>query len=406
MSTLPAITIDSKSQNEILTNLRRVFSGNSYGGICFFRRFSAITFPKQTLPQIATRHLDVNDHQEVFSNNGFGKKELQRHYEIKYPGGFRGVTTSHSLRSEPSNLRGKNIHVDSHNFMFMNEILEFESCTAITPVEDDLIFVFMSYDNLRGVSKYNYANADKWFIASEQFMKAWTLIMYDWHETFDKLIPKNTPAKDKEDSLKSKCFSGNRLVTNTWLKYKISADHSKKEWTDEESRSRYWFLRTEYLSTQYNDVYAAIVLIARYGELPCPCNVPNTKGTSTNNQDLEAARRESWCLPYTFVTQFLTIYSSQYRPDLLSIKNYELWNEYCETTQLFYSFNFIERGFVDEINKVRCDFVDGEIKDKNEALVKKTESVNTQAEVITPIVKKNYFLEIAMKMNWADEYDS
>ena len=66
----------------------------------------------------------------------------------------------------------------------------------ITPIAGDLICIFMSNNTITRHTTNRFRNinqkpkADKWFIASDQFLRAWTAILYGWNESFDCLILK------------------------------------------------------------------------------------------------------------------------------------------------------------------------------------------------------------------------
>ncbi len=127
--------------------------------------------------------------------------------------------------------------------------------------------------------------AARWFMCSEQFLRAWTLIMFDTHETFDKKIKNGD-----ETVLKRWILSGNRLNTNSYLKWINAHKQSCKKIDLREQKKRYHPIKTEHLSERYVHVYSAVVLMARYGEIPNNQNVPR------NNDDSGIYCRK-WSLP-------------------------------------------------------------------------------------------------------------
>ena len=127
-----------------------------------------------------------------------------------------------------------------------------------------------------------------WFNCSEQFFRAWTLLMYKHHESY----------KGKsEDRLKNFSLSGNRLNTNTFLKWMMALKDNHQPIPQEEADKRYYHLRTEYVSVNWIHTYPALVLMARWGELPCRYNIPN-------NRD-NGLKMNHWNLPGHFITTLL-----------------------------------------------------------------------------------------------------
>lgn len=355
MSLPSALSLSDEARITIRNFLRKKFSGDDEG-CCFFRRFNVLLSSPKNLIEI-TNHFGPNVSQTLSSLEGISPEMLKKNVELKYSK-FSGFTTARSIRDEPHEYNDKEIYIHSNNYCQVDFSLDFtfkfnkkrQLCSPVTPQNGDLIFIFISNktsdakngkDNQRSLKP----RADMWCIVSEQFLHAWTLIQYDWHESFDKLIATNTPTEKKEMVLKEKIFSGNRLMTNSWLKYNLALADSGKTMTTEESKERYWFLRTEYASRKWVDIYAAIVLVGRYGELPCPVNVPNSKSGDPT--------RISWCLPETFMTMFL-----QNSLGNLCISNhltnYSDWSSYSDASVMFSFFNKGKiKGFFDDIPTVK-----------------------------------------------------
>jgi hypothetical protein len=125
----------------------------------------------------------------------------------------------------------------------------------------------------------------QWFICSDQFMRMWTAILYPECLALGE--------RDDDEFVRRRLMSGNRLCTNSYLKYLNGCKDSRIEFELEERRKRYYALRTESPSIDYVHVYAALVLIIKYGEYPNEDNVPNNL-----NSDPKLL---AWVLPYGFM---------------------------------------------------------------------------------------------------------
>lgn len=132
----------------------------------------------------------------------------------------------------------------------------------IMPRIDDLVCGFV-HNTDKGLA------FTKWMICSEQFFRAWTAIKYPDHESLSKKVG------DDDQKIRRYLMSGNRLCTNSYFKWRLGMADQELVPTIEEQRTRMYVLRTEPTSRDYVHVYAALVLLIRYGELPDDTNVPN-----------------------------------------------------------------------------------------------------------------------------------
>lgn len=131
-----------------------------------------------------------------------------------------------------------------------------------------------------------------WFTCSEQFLRAWTAMIYDNHRAFNHIA-----RSSNEVDLRRRLMCGNRLCTNTYKKW-IMGGGIPENW-DENTRARYRRLRTESASVKWCHLYAALVTMIRYHELPSPENVPkNQNGPSAT----------SWDIPRCWVQKITTMY--------------------------------------------------------------------------------------------------
>jgi len=396
-------------------------------GICFFRRFGELT--SNTTPVSIRNHFAPGQYEELntLQLQSLSAEDIDKSVEIIYPS-FHGFTTTQQIREEPQEISGRPIFISSNNYgQFDFGSLGFCKTAPVTPysngINGDLLFIWMSSQTLKNcVGKdYHYTpKADCWGIVSEQFLRTWTLITHDWHETFDKLIPKNTPRGEKEKELKKKLFSGNRLMTNSsFLKEKLSREEAGKNMSLEEEREKYRHQRTELLSRNYVDCYAALISIVRYGELPCPLNVPNNKNS-------EGLTRSFWNLPENFVSKILSLVEKKwFHPttmdeymffghisDAISsgmynvknyIKNIEMWSDYSQSKCLLSNINKV--GFVDEIARLKLPKVDKEkIENFEKNAVNKCNELQKflelvkQKTVASPVKQKNVNITIEVEI--------
>lgn len=292
--------------------LQDKLSGNHIaGGGCFiFRRVGWVSYPANVLP-IYTKFTLPNEEPEVITNLPHGwetsrvDKEIDKSIQIDYES-FFGVAEPRFIRGEPFCTQNKEVAFSSstyRNFNITGLTFEFERVKPITPMEGDLLCIWLSSKtcerNYGDRRNYERPMADAWFIASEQYLRAYTAIMFDMHDALTSVVPKSTPRDQRDLKLKEKLFSGNRLMTNTWLKTKLAYEQNNEVFPREESIKAYWHLRCDNASRYYVDVFAALVLISRYGELPCASNVPNTKDGGF--------QRVMWNLPTDFVEKLFEL---------------------------------------------------------------------------------------------------
>jgi len=382
---IPALKIQSDSCKEIREFLKNKLSGGEDGKVAF-RRVSRVLAKD---PVSIKKIISPNEKPESLrSLKGVSKAEMERHIQADYRS-FFGFTYGRAIRDEPEEIVDKELFFHSENYSQVDATIDFtfgfskdrRLCTPIAPVVGDLIFVFLSNKTLSSISDSDKKNTrvDAWFVVSDQFLRAWTAIMYDWHETFDRIIANDTPEEEKEFALREKLFSGNRLMTNAWLKHKLALGATGEVMSPEESASRYWHLRTEYASKRWVDCWAAMVLIGRYGELPCPVNVPNNRN--------EGPQRVSWDLPREFVSVLLTRGTVESSICESTTENYNLWSVYCRS-RFFYSSNRglkTRLGFLDEIANVRADRLE---ERKNVVEVQKPKAGKKYSSPLGPPVSK------------------
>jgi hypothetical protein len=336
---------------------------NCESGSCIFRRFGKLI--KHSEDVKIFKHLDPQTVEILPSLENISKKEMEKNIEIVYSS-FSGITLPIAVRQEPVELENKYIYIQSSNYAQIDFgcispdtafcFTDRDSLgKAVTPLHNDLLFIYISDTTLnkwlKNISSNNYPKtsgnkskkldcpkADKWCIISEQFLRMWTLVMYDWHETFDKIISSDTAVENREKALRDKLFKGNRLMTNSWLKRNLSVDMSI-----EESREKFWFRRTE-LSSKYVDIYTAIILIVRYCEIPCYANIP----VHFNSESCKNYDRDFWHLPEKFLSTLFFL--SRVKLYVKEIKNYSVWaSKFLDNLNNFDNVRILKKPSYDNI---------------------------------------------------------
>ena len=131
-----------------------------------------------------------------------------------------------------------------------------------------------------------------WCPVSEQFLRMWTAVMFESHPSLVKKAGDLAPAE------RHWLMGGNRLTTNSHRKWAQALADNDAAIDGEESARRFFYIRTEEASKRWCHVYAAIVLMARYGEFPSGANLPTNRGPNDLNVN-------QWDLPENFVVDFL-----------------------------------------------------------------------------------------------------
>lgn len=170
------------------------------------------------------------------------------------------------------------------------------------PEKDNLV-CFIAFDNKKKKKCY----ASHWFVCSQQFERMCAYVKH-----------KHMTKKGITD-FRRFAFSGNRLCTNNFEKWKLASIQNKIEIEYSEAKIRYFFLRCEPISKKWIHIYAAIVLMFRYGEFPHPGNRPINL-----NFDPSILK---WNIPENFCFDFIKNFVSE---DLLETVD---WEEVEKETQ-------------------------------------------------------------------------
>lgn len=365
--------------------LQNKLSGNHIaGGGCFiFRRVGWVSYLINVLPMY-TKFTLPNEEPETVSISGMTHKEVDKSIQIDCES-FFGVAEPRFIRGEPFCTQNKEIAFSSstyRNFDITGLTFGFERVKPITPIEGDLLCIWLSSEtcqrNYGDRRNYERPTADAWFITSEQYLRAYTAIMFDMHDALTSLVPKSTPRDQRDLKLKEKLFSGNRLMTNTWLKTKLAHEQNNEVFPREESIKAYWHLRCDNASRYYVDVFAALVLISRYGELPCASNVPNTKDGGF--------QRVMWNLPTDFVEKLFELSGCE-PPEMPVLEKPELEKQ-------------LPVQQVNHLPEPMETLIEWDVY-QNAIKVQSNNSCVT-VKVQTPKKKKTSF-EIMMELDWADD---
>lgn len=291
----------------------------------------------------------------------FSDEEYRRNVEEQYSE-FYFFTTATEVRKGDGVKGGVYGHSSTLAVLDLTEFVFYPCEDARTqmmlPREGDLVCGFVS-DAKKGKTARRGPEFTKWFLCSEQFLRAWTAIMYDEHDSLTKLANKDrgtrvrrpvyitrtpeeivairrqetneiaeaaargekytrgniryvTPeelakieedeeiwASRSEERLRKQLFCGNALQTNSYLKWFLSCYEDNLKSLPDEMTSRFWALRTEFASRVFVHVYAALVLMCRYGEFPCEWNIPN---------NIEGPRMHSWDVPAGWLDSLVARY--------------------------------------------------------------------------------------------------
>lgn len=280
-------------QSTLLKNLRANL------GKLIFRRVSRVFSYRKDMTEVnyhttedgktsVCKQLDIHEYRD----KNYTKDEIERNIEYKHKM-FYFFASEAPLRDN-DNWGRQEIYCASNNYSQVDLTGE---CTLgfsidrlmrvnyVAPRPGDLVCMEVQPPT-KGRKN---PEAKFWMTCSEQFMRMWTLVMYDNHASFE--------AGGVEPRMREKYMSGNRLATNGFLKWCLAHRQNNILPDVAEAKKRFWRLRTEYVSKKWVHLYAAIVLLARYGEFPTPKNVPMNLG--------EGPSMTEWDIPRGFLDGFL-----------------------------------------------------------------------------------------------------
>lgn len=282
----------SDEHENVVKSVRKALGG------LIFRRVAAVILqnPEQLKMFKDDDKFDTFEGDRIFKRERtMSDAEYEKNAEYRYSK-FNGFTTRTALRGT-DRYNGAQLEFHSSRYSELNVLdgtFTFSKYrgTKVAPREGDLIC---------GNVEQNGKRFEEWFICSEQFYRMWTLVMNSDHESFTNGKAKGGVKPDEgEEGIKRFYFSGNRLCTANYKKWRMV--RTEEECSEKEKSSRYFRLRTEPISREWVHVYAAIVLICRYNEFPSSSNIPR-------NLEKDAKNLPEWHIPKNFVSTFLSVHN-------------------------------------------------------------------------------------------------
>ena len=140
----------------------------------------------------------------------------------------------------------------------------------------------------------------KWFIASEQWLRTWTVLMYGVdHQAMNayRKSKDNTPER-----LRTTIMAKNTLCGNSYRKMLTAHRQNDMDVSQKARLDRFYLLRNEFFHCPYVHTYAALVTMCIYLEDPLDdLNVPKTLGNEP--------KTTKWDLPPQFVQKVEALYA-------------------------------------------------------------------------------------------------
>ena len=219
----------------------------------------------------------------------FTQDEILKNVSVYYRK-YSGLTAPRALRDEEPRCRNKPIEFNFGNHMEFDLVnfkfvpFEMGKENFKLPRKGDMVCGLVASTGLEGETRNKRPYFKYWFTCSEQFFRFWTAVMFDCHDSFTMGKVKDEDGYEdivelSDEQIHRNFFKGNHLMTNTFRKYVLSCEQTGLIAAHEEIKNRFWDLRTERMSRDYVHVYCALLLILRYGRIPCPYNVPSNMGT-------------------------------------------------------------------------------------------------------------------------------
>ena len=254
-----------------------------------FRRVSSVT--NFQLSQIRY-YTKPDEYKKIGTIEFLSDQEIEKNVEFRYHD-YYGWSSKTTLR-KPDAFTKKSIFFEKKYFGIFDPILlqikpETATQKDVAPPRKGDLLCGVVESSSQGKLYYS-----QWFICSEQFYRAWTLLMYDTHSAFKK-------AEQKKCGAKAYWMSGNRLMTNNYIKWLLGCEKIGVVPSDKEQKKRYWHQRCEQIARTWIHVYCALVIIVRYDELPSEFNIPVVRGD-------ESRPYPHWHLPPKFVQLFRDAY--------------------------------------------------------------------------------------------------
>lgn len=298
---------------------------NNIGGFVF-RRTQQVFLRKEDLRSQRLCHPDLRG----YDNSGVPKfamilepnyaslsgDDIEKRAEFRYAT-FQGNTLKGSIREEADPCPGISIEFRAENKCRL--AIEDGSFTLVPLVHENAFAGYIpprthsrEADIICGCvakvdGKWRYT---KWFIASEQFLRTWTLLMFGTkHKAFDTY----RKSKDNtEERLRTTLMAKNTLCGNSYRKMLMACEQNGVAVTGENRHARFYLLRSELGHCPHVHLYAAVVTMCIYNELPASANVPKTLGNEP--------KMLKWDLPENFVEKVCGAHESKW-PSLAEATN-------------------------------------------------------------------------------------
>lgn len=213
---------------------------------------------------------------DIQGKDVFTQKTINKHIASYVEEGYAIIYCSEIART-PQPLFGTTVPQQPFRFhtKHQKELTFVGGEFTLTPLTKGSVLPFVSYEKKLLSDIICYIPTPgfppgfwDWFICSEQFMRLWTLIMFDSHPSYVKNGKPKTIL-----GMKKHLTSGNRLVTDAWLRYTQACEQNEVDVNHDESVRRFYVKRHERIPGI--DSYVALVLAAVYNEKPTSENVPS-----------------------------------------------------------------------------------------------------------------------------------
>ncbi len=313
-TSVPTFQVIRKIDPASLDTLRNVITTNLKHLV--FRRVKQVCVKRENLIETVYTTYDNGKKISMIYKPGkepqFTPAEYEHNVEERYSA-FYFFTTGAAIRDndrrggvELFGASNKYSQLDLDKVMsFRFSYLKEDRRQQVPPRINDLICGLVEDDKFKGKKQHGGKNPSFkfWFTCSDQFLHAWTAIMYGEHETLEKLVTSDRVV-DHEAEIRRKLMKGNKLCTNSFLKWQHANEDNGVVPHSDELKLRFYVLRTEQCAIDYVHVYAALVLIVRYRELPNESNVPtNIDGPAEKHLPMK-----KWDLPNGWLDRFVKRY--------------------------------------------------------------------------------------------------
>ena len=335
-----AMKISDDIRLSIKEKLSKVFTGGDDNYVFFRKIFKLNTFgndPRIKLfrTPVEYRRIYMADYERLDPKE---KERVVIQYKL-----FSAQTNKRGLRPENKVIENKDIFLTQHNYADLditdNYTFDFTNTKfapytprpSINKNEGDIVFGYVSKKTYSAWEKENKNNsryqlrADKWLIVTPQFLRAWSIVTSsDDCDSIKRLVPEkyhDTP--EFETQLRKNLFRTNRLMTNTLLKRKLlhMATYNNSILPNDEFEQVFKFMNTEHVSIKYVDTWACLILIVKYGEIPC-----NENKMVHLEKNYKGKQRSNWNIPSDFVRMLFVRFANNIKNE--DIENYKYWCEY------------------------------------------------------------------------------